>query len=547
MILLPALLAHQERPSSRAAFGRPFLFVVLLCCLRPEQVTAQAPLLDSFGGPLGFGVTCLGANDDASSDAIDLGEAFPGGLRWGEGRVSILYVNNNGNVSFGQPLEDFTPTPFESLSTPVIAAYWADFDSRPTGCSAENDPGQAAPCLPEHAEDNTVWWHLEPGRVVVTWYRMGRYQCDPGARVSVQLVIESAGCLAAGDFDITFRHAQCDFTTGDASKSDGQSVHAQVGFGGGDAAYQELDDSRTDRIARAACESGDEPGVHRFSIRGELSNDQRCVGAGGSCDTGGLGVCSEGALSCEDDGILCVARMQASDEICDGLDNDCDGTFDETNPCEDGGCIAGNCAPYCTEGLCPTGLVCDGTFCVPRACQNADCQEGQYCRDGECVDACQGVFCPDSQSCIAGRCQDLCEQIHCDSSCEVCSRGTCIARCLPGDCEPGYSCIEGRCEQSLCLDVECAEGLLCHAGVCEAACQRVRCPRGYTCSNGVCELEDIVEKLQQDPGTRKPANTSSCTSRRDPYGAVLGLVMIACAIIRLRSVRGRGCKVCNDA
>lgn len=47
------------------------------------------------------------------------------------------------------------------------------------------------------------------------------------------------------------------------------------------------------------------------------------------CDTGRLGVCALGTMACPGDALTCVPRHEPSAEICDGLDNDCNGTVDD--------------------------------------------------------------------------------------------------------------------------------------------------------------------------------------------------------------------------
>ena len=59
------------------------------------------------GGPADFGSEVLPANDDGSSSVVDITPAFPDGLRFFTATHRSLFVNNNGNVTFGGPLSQF--------------------------------------------------------------------------------------------------------------------------------------------------------------------------------------------------------------------------------------------------------------------------------------------------------------------------------------------------------------------------------------------------------------------------------------------------------
>jgi hypothetical protein len=62
------------------------------------------------------------------------------------------------------------------------------------------------------------------------------------------------------------------------------------------------------------------------------TNDNGNPGGGGMCSTPNFGVCQPGTLQCQASTLQCISNIAPSSqaEVCDGLDNDCDNAVDET-------------------------------------------------------------------------------------------------------------------------------------------------------------------------------------------------------------------------
>jgi len=469
--------------------------------LSSAVASAQAPLLTGLGGELGYGTSCLHRNDDGSSPRIDLTPAFPAGLRFFDMTHTSVFVNTNGNLTFSRALSTFTPRAFPVAAQPMIAPFWADIDTRTYAgegvfgrdCTSES----SGTCS---GGNNSIWWHLEEGRMIVTWFETAYFACweTVPERMTFQLILTAVPSCGGGatDFDVEFRYNECEWETGDASggRNGFGGTPAQAGFdAGNERDFVAIMGSRTAGIADRLCTMSNvgEPGVWRFQIR---SGTVLCPEAGEACDTEQQGVCAEGVTQCVGMGTSCEPIVPASDERCDALDNDCDGNTDEGEGiCGSATavCDRGTCVDVCFEGGCPEGLVCsEEGRCIEPGCDEVECPPGQRCRGGECVDACDGVTCPAGQDCRAGRCLDLCADLSCDPECSVCSAGECVPRCnLPGNsCDAGQLCnAEGLCVPTECSGVTCEAGSTCVAGRgCVDACEGAVCPTGETCMTGEC-------------------------------------------------------------
>eukprot|EP00731_Ephydatia_muelleri_P016460 Em0009g884a len=107
-----------------------FIALLLLLLRLPSGTTVPLSSFYSYGSAAGD--TLLPPNDDGSSPSITLPAPF---LFYGI-NDSTIFVNNNGDLSFGQAWSSYIPTQFPIPTYPLVAIYQADVD---TTAKATND------------------------------------------------------------------------------------------------------------------------------------------------------------------------------------------------------------------------------------------------------------------------------------------------------------------------------------------------------------------------------------------------------------------------
>ncbi|MSO19388.1 MAG: hypothetical protein EXQ56_02840 [Acidobacteria bacterium] len=95
--------------------------LLAIATLAAPQASAQAVRTNA-----GFRANSHFRTDDSSVDSAQpLG--FP--LNFFGSQHSSVFVNNNGNVTFGSTLTAFSPEGLSSVTVPMIAPFWADVDT----------------------------------------------------------------------------------------------------------------------------------------------------------------------------------------------------------------------------------------------------------------------------------------------------------------------------------------------------------------------------------------------------------------------------------
>ncbi len=151
--------------------------------------------------PDGTYTVAMAPNDDLSTGLI----AIPFNFCLYGTNYTTLYINNNGNVSFGSPYGTFSSFPFPDPGYIMVAPFWGDVDTRGTG---------------------VVYYKITPTAMYVNWEAVGYYSTMTDKVNSFQLIITDGSdpVLPVGN-NIAFCYGDMQWTTGAASGGVG-------GFGG---------------------------------------------------------------------------------------------------------------------------------------------------------------------------------------------------------------------------------------------------------------------------------------------------------------------------
>ena len=256
-----------------------------------------------------------------------------------------------------------------------------------------------------------------------------------------------------------------------------------------------------------------------------------CNGLDDDCD----GIVDDVPEGCEN---TCIVKP----EVCNGLDDDCDGIVDEMPEGEGDPCVSGYDPAKAGIGVCRPGQ----KVCVAGAfrCEGEVGPGAEICDgfDNDCdgqVDV--GAPCPGQFACTLGGCQPECTQgefaCAADRVClEATTLETCTAPgrqgcacvpnpCLEAGCDPGRAVCRISMGAASCLDRcppdACPAGKVCQpwSGSC-VDCHTLGCPTGEVCtgSPGTCRADPCLGVSCQAgqycvegqcQGTCSPACTSS--------------------------------------
>ena len=232
------------------------------------------------------------------------------------------------------------------------------------------------------------------------------------------------------------------------------------------------------------------------------------TGASGACSvTNGHGTCS-GARVCAAVGVeaVCLAATPSA-EVCDNLDNDCDGFVDNGALCDDGdvctadACVGGGCTHTalfaCGDGFCATGCgetpaMCPGDCQVPvdpcATLKPGACDDGNPCSVDACAPFVGCVHLPASGTCTDGNActtGDACTGGVCTGVAATCDDGN---PCTWDGCAPAGGCTALPLNQVVCgAGTACLAASVCASGICVTGAA-TPCDDGNPCTSDSCDV-----------------------------------------------------------
>ncbi len=329
------------------------------------------------------------------------------------------------------------------------------------------------------------------GFCVPRWNRL----CNPCLASSdcVALTLDDSACVARGaegafcatacvkDADCPGDYA-CQAATSLEGKSGSYCTRRAAGGQPADA---------TQPPTACPCSPQARAGSAKTLCTAQTTVDGKAVACGGtrSCDAAGLTPCSAAAPTAE---------------VCDGVDNDCDGatddgTCDDNNACTsevcsgDAGCVSSKLDGLACDAdgdLCTDGDGCVNGTCVPGGAKS--CDDGNPCTTDSCdaKTGCghsddDGAPCDDDNPCSVG---DSCAASACKAGvAKVCDSGQ---PCVSANCNvaTGQCVFSNAPTGKACDDADaCTQSDACGGGVCGGS--KVPCDDDNGCTSDTCSAD----------------------------------------------------------
>ncbi|WP_224242970.1 hypothetical protein [Hyalangium gracile] len=254
----------------------------------------------------------------------------------------------------------------------------------------------------------------------------------------------------------------------------------------------------------------------------------------GSQETLNVGSCRPGKPVCGEGNIRCLGEVLPSTELCNGRDDDCDGTVDEGFDFQTSRETCGRC-----DQACGTLEDCVSGQCARRrevACDNT--QDDDTDGDIDCVDTdCNSLPCGPGCTCIARK------KAETDCNNQADDEGDGLIDCLDPDCDsrscgPGCQCLNLTRGEADCINTVNDDGDA-QTDCADSDCNEKSCGEGCFCRNNV-KAEDLCDDNLDNDGDGTMAAPKTDCQDNDCVSKPCGVGCLCVAVNTKKEV------VCSD-
>ena len=545
--------------TDRFSWGALF---ALVATLGSATAGAQTPVLpcDTANGAV---ETLIFMNGDDVTQQVSLAPVFTPGapVRFAGSDFTQMFINSNGNVTFGAGFTSFTPSALPGLALPTLAPFFADVNLTPSG--------RVLYCV-----------DAPNGRVLVTYEDVGYFGSCGGPTSRFQVALSPGTVCGQSGLIVEYRFEEMTWNSGTfgggvpcatglcSDTSECTPGVAGVDYGDGVTAVQ-LPGSLTPSVHTDLLGGSNvgTPGLWRIEVNpvaiptcGDGAVDSPCEecddsGESATCDADcTLASCGDGELNasagevCDDGGETATCDLDctlaacgdgdinaAAGEECDdgnttpgdGCDASCQdepicGDTDVESPevCDDGNtsteteCAYGTATCTACSADCSAELSLTGRFCGDGATDGGD---GEACDDGNLVnlDGCSDTCAIEAPVCGNGvvqppeACDDSVESATCDADCTAVECGDGVTNATAGEaCDDGGESVacDADCSASACGDgvqnltagESCDDGNTAAGDGCSETCVSESCGNSIVDSGEECDDGGASETCDDD-------------------------------------------------